>query len=124
MQIKISTRLVILTKRRAYKIPISRRGWLQGKNEKFIWDKYKEHQLLAPLVWELFGIVCQKRINPIEYLSEWNVINIKHLMHEFDFDNCDLYRLENWGYHEGECLLIDYGVNKRISRMYKTKKND
>ena len=69
MQIKISTRLVILTKNRAYKIPLGRRGWLQGKNENFIWNKYETLNLLAPLFWEFLGIVCQMRIKPIKEIN-------------------------------------------------------
>jgi len=39
---KYSTRLVIILKNVVIKIPISRRGYLQGINEKMIWDKYKK----------------------------------------------------------------------------------
>ena len=37
---KYSTRLVIILKNIVVKIPINRKGYLQGLNEKKIWDKY------------------------------------------------------------------------------------
>jgi hypothetical protein len=119
MKIKISTRLVILTKTRAYKIPISKRGWMQGKNEKLIWNKYKKKfNLLAPFKYRFFGIVCQQRILPIFRIDEYAVKRAKKLMPEFDFENCDLYNAQNWGYYKGKILLLDYGVNLEISKLY------
>ena len=44
---KYSTRLVILLKNIVIKIPLSKRGYLQGLNEKKIWDKYKHLDLLV-----------------------------------------------------------------------------
>ena len=65
-----STRIVILTENFALKIPIDKRGWLQGKNEKVVWDVYKHSNFLAPLRWEWFGIVCQERCEPLQVIDE------------------------------------------------------
>jgi hypothetical protein len=61
MKIKISTRLVFLIGNRVYKFPLSRRGFLQCKNEKKMWDKYSHTGILGKLHWERFGVVCMKR---------------------------------------------------------------
>jgi len=118
MTIKYSTRLVILTKDKAYKIPLSYRGWLQGKNEKKVWDKYNSTGMLAPFVWEFFGIVCQTRVSPVESIDVNTVIDIKSLIPQFNFDNCDLHNPQNWGVYNGNKVLLDYGVDERVSQMY------
>ena len=54
---KYSTRLVILLKNIVIKIPLSRRGYLQGLNEKKIWDKYNNINSLAELKWMYLGVM-------------------------------------------------------------------
>mgnify|MGYP001388457711 CR=1 FL=1 len=122
IKIKLSTRLVILTKTKAYKIPFDFRGYLQGKNEGKIWNKYKKTKLLAPLIWERLGFVCQKRVNLVEFIDAKQIKNIKKIIPIFNFNNCDLYNSQNWGIYRGKIVLLDYGINKRISKMYKPKK--
>ena len=119
MKIKISTRVVILFKKKVVKIPISYRGYLQCKNEKLMWDKYKDTEMLAELHSERFGIVVMKRYAPANRVPEYVVYGLKKRIPEFDIANCDLHRKENWGMTE-YCghILIDYGINERISRMY------
>ena len=58
MKIKISTRVVFLIGKYAIKIPVSKRGYLQGKNEAKIYTKYKRYPYLAPLL----GIVTGKQL--------------------------------------------------------------
>ena len=117
--IKISTRLVFIFKNFVIKIPIDKRGYLQGKNEKVIWNKYKGTNLLGVFYWECLGIVCMKKYNvcktdiPIKV-----VINLKSNIKEFDLINCDLYNYENWAFDNAKYILIDYGINERISKMY------
>ena len=116
--IKYSTRLVILFDNVVIKIPLSKRGYLQGLNEKAIWDKYKYIDLLAELKWMFLGIVCQKRYNPVKSIPIGAVLYTKELIPEFDFDNCDLYKAENWGIENKEYILLDYGINQKIANLY------
>ena len=115
---KYSTRLVILFDNIVIKIPLSKRGYLQGLNEKVIWDKYKQFGLLAELKWMIIGIVCQKRYKPVKRVPNKIVFQIKELIPEFDFDNCDLYKAENWGIENKEYILLDYGINQKIANLY------
>ena len=46
------------------------------------------------------------------------VKEIKSLIHEFDFDNCDLHNPENWGIDGNKYILLDYGVNEHIASLY------
>lgn len=119
MKIKISTRLVILTKTKAYKIPLDRRGWLQGINEGNVWTKHKASGYLAPLIWSFGGFVCMHRVTPTNEIPLQLVATIKAAIPAFDIANCDLYRLENWGEYMGSCVLLDYGIDERVSTMYK-----
>ena len=121
MQIRYSTRLVFLIGNRAYKIPLSRRGWLQGKNEAKVWQQYKSTNMLAPLIWERWGIVCQERCLPISGLSpsrKRKVKEIKRHIPQLDIDNCDLYNYKNWGKHKNRLVLLDYGIDDYISKLY------
>lgn len=121
LSIKYSTRLVFLIKNRAYKFPLSRRGYLQGKQESLVWKQYKDTGLLAPLIWERFGIVCQQRIEQLDTLSHDRLVLIRTTIPELNIQNCDLYNIENWGIHNNLPVLLDYGINERISSMYKSK---
>lgn len=116
--IKYSTRLVILFKNIVIKIPLSRRGYLQGLNEKKIWDKYNNVSSLAELKWMWKGIVCQKRYNTVTSIPDQVVIYNKKLIPEFDFDNCDLYNPKNWGIDGEDYILLDYGVSPYIAKLY------
>ena len=122
MKIKISTRVVFLIGKYAIKIPIDRRGYLQGKNEGELYKKYKRYPYLAPLVWEKFGIVCQKRcreLSPFEtkYMHK-SVKKLKEKIPELNIDNCDLWNKDNWGWYEYSMVLLDYGIDEKISKMY------
>lgn len=118
IEIKASTRLVILTKKYALKIPFDKRGFLQGKNEAYIWNKYKHTGFFAPLIWQFFGIVCQRRCHEVDDFDLFMVLEIKENIKEFDFLNCDLFNQDNWGLYLGRQVLLDYGINERISKMY------
>ena len=117
--LKYSTRLVILLNNIVIKIPISRRGYLQGLNEKIIWNKYKEYAPLAELKWMFLGIVCQKKYKHIKEIPDEQVRYIKNIITEFDFDNCDLYNYENWAIDNDKYILLDYGINEYIVSLYK-----
>lgn len=119
MNIKISTRLVIITKTKVFKIPIDRRGWLQGINEKKVWDTYGQSGLLAPLLWSFGGFVCMERVLPTSYIPPYLIQQIKDMVPTMNIKNCDLHRLENWGERNGTKVLLDYGIDQRISEMYK-----
>ena len=119
IRIRVSTRLVILIGDRAYKFPLGRRGYLQGKNEKKIWDQYKELGVLGDLIWERFGCVCMKRYPPASRIPQYVIRCIKELIPEFDIPRCDLNKVENWGKDEySNPVLIDYGINEYISTLY------
>ena len=119
MKIKISTRLVLLFRQKVVKIPLSYRGYLQCKNEKVIWDKYGHTGMLAELYSERHGIVVMRRYPPASRVPEYVVYGLKQTIPEFDIPNCDLYNKCNWGMTEDlGHILIDYGINERISRMY------
>ena len=116
---KYSTRLVIIFRNIVIKIPLSRRGYLQGLNEKKIWDKYNNTNSLAELKWMFMGIVCQKRYTTVESIPNRVVKRNKASMSEFNFDNCDLYSPANWGIDNKKYILLDYGINKQIANLYK-----
>ncbi len=121
LSIKYSTRLVFLIKDRAYKFPLSRRGYLQGKQESRIWNQYKDTGFFAPLLWERFGIVCQQRIDQLDTLSYDRLRLIRNTVSELNIENCDLHNIENWGIHNNLPVLLDYGINERIASLYKSK---
>ena len=116
--IKYSTRLVIILKTVVIKIPITRKGYLQGLNEKRIWNKYKNTASLAELNWMFLGVVCQRRYDTVLSIPTRVVKRNKASMPEFDFDNCDLYNPENWGVDGKRYILLDYGVNEYIASLY------
>jgi hypothetical protein len=53
------------------------------------------------------------RVLNINYVKK-----IKKIVSNFDIDNCDLYKLQNWGMYKGKQVLLDYGIDERISKMY------
>lgn len=116
--IKYSTRLVLVLKNSVVKIPINRKGYLQGLNENKIWNKYNSIAPLAQLRWICIGVVCQKRYNEAISVPDAKVKEIKGLIPEFDFDNCDLYNFKNWGIDGKKYILLDYGVNEHIASLY------
>lgn len=114
--IKISTRIVFLLPKIVIKIPVDKRGYLQGKNESVLYRKYKNTKLLGELILEFCGIVVMKRYKPLNSKLDLDmVMEIKNKIVELDIENCDLYNPENWG--EGH-ILIDYGINEDISKLY------
>ena len=116
--LRVSTRIVVLTNHWVYKFPIDRRGYLQGRNEGKVWKQYKDCKTLAPLKWEFLGVVCMARAQEIERRPLQWIRYIKDLIPALDIDNCDLYNVENWGYYNGRYVLLDYGIDERISKMY------
>jgi hypothetical protein len=119
MKIKKNTRLVILIGNIAIKIPLSIKGYLQSKNERYIYSKYKNLGMLGKLYWEFMGIVCMKRYKPIPRILKSYVKGMKMLIPEFDFKNCDLNNPSNWGKEDDYLILIDYGITKDIAKIYK-----
>ena len=119
MNIKYSTRVVIILKNIVIKIPISRRGYLQGLNEKKIWDKYNSLDLLAELKWMFMGVVCQKRYVVVKLVPDRVVLYTKKVIPEFNIPNCDLYSPANWGMEDDKYILLDFGINKQIANLYK-----
>lgn len=119
MRFKYSTRLVIVFDNVVVKIPLSKRGYLQGLNEKKIWDKYKNITSLAELKWMFMGIVCQKRYDT-DLLIIPNIVvrRIKSKVSEFNFSDCDLHNSENWGMEGKNYILLDYGINEYIASLY------
>ncbi len=118
VSIKYSTRLVIIFNNVVVKIPISRKGYLQGLNEKKIWDKYKNITSLAELKWVCMGVVCQKRYESIDEIPQLEVGKIKKIIPEFNFNNCDLRNPQNWGVKGKKYILLDYGINEKIASLY------
>jgi hypothetical protein len=118
MKIKVNTRLVILVSDIAIKIPFNLRGFLQSKNEKYLWNKYKGLGMLGKLHWEFCGIVCMKRYKPVNKILGAYVKGIKRVIPELNIKNCDINNYRNWGSENGYNILIDYGINERISKMY------
>ena len=116
--LKYSTRIVIVFDNVVVKIPISRRGYLQGLNEKKIWDKYHKIGLLAELKWMFMGVVCQKRYDSVGSIPDQLVNNTKKWIPEFNFDNCDLRSPANWGANDNQYILLDYGINEYIASLY------
>ena len=124
--IRYSTRLVFLLGKIVIKIPLSKRGYLQCKNEKKMWDKYKHLNILGKLYWEWNGIICMKKYKPTNILINEKethkfidtVIGVKHMIPEFDIEKCDLYRTDNWGRLGNDYVLIDYGINEEVSKLY------
>ena len=83
-----------------------------------MWKKYKKPYFLVPLKWELFGIVCQERAEPVRKVSGYQIKLMKLIMPELNFKNCDLRNVENWGFYRNNYVLVDYGVTKEIAEMY------
>lgn len=116
--IKISTRLVLILPTVVIKFPLSYRGYLQGKNESYLYEKYSLCGYFAKLYWEKFGIVCMKKYKTCKYIPSSNVILIKKSVPELNVELCDLFNYKNWGIDNGRYILLDYGINEGISKMY------
>lgn len=119
MKIRISTRVVLMFEDYVLKFPVSLRGHLQCIQEKYIWEKYHNTGLLGELISYKYGIIKMKKYNPCESIDFLKVMDTKKIIKEFDFKYCDLYNYKNWGKSEdGKIILIDYGINEDISKMY------
>ena len=118
MKIKVSTRVVFIFKDYVVKVPISLRGYLQCKQEAYIWEKYSHLNVLGKLLSYKNGIVRMKRYEPLKELNYEAVQDVKDKIKEFDFYMCDLYKVANWGKEGNKVVLIDYGINEEISKMY------
>lgn len=118
MKVKVSTRVVFLIGRYAVKIPIDRRGWLQGLNERKLWRKYGYQSNLIPVKWSCGGVVIQQRATPMDRFKGKYVLAVKKRIPELDINGCDLYNPANWGIYRGNIYLLDYGITERVSKMY------
>lgn len=118
IKIRLSTRLVFLVGKYAIKVPLSYRGYLQCINELELFSKYNSYGLLGYLYWVKFGVVCMKRYEVCKEVSQIDVIKIKSSIPELNIWNCDLHNPFNWGFDGDKKILIDYGINERISKMY------
>jgi len=118
IRIHISTRVVFLVARWAVKIPVDRRGWLQGLNERILWNQYKTKNCFAPLLFSVGGIVIQKRVEQFTGSVDEYAIKIKRQIPELNIANCDLHKWENWGWNDGDVVLLDYGITEQVSTMY------
>lgn len=119
MKIKVSTRVVLIFKNHVVKIPISVRGYLQCVQEHYIWNKYKHLGLIGELYSFKHGIISMKRYKPARDIFNADVYKIKNTIEELNIPMCDLYNRANWGVDEsGKKILIDYGINEEISKMY------
>ena len=116
--IRTSSRVVFMTPTRVYKIPVSRRGWLQGINERKAWNRYKGSGRLAPLLWSLGGVVCMVRVTELTFVAEHHIKALKSLIPALNIERCDLYNTKNWGYHNNRIVLLDYGLNAQVASMY------
>lgn len=116
--VRISSRIVILTPNRVYKIPVNRRGWLQGLNERKAWKRYKDTKRLAPLLWGFGGFVCMVRVTEIQFIAEHHVAALKKLIPALNIQRCDLYNAANWGYYKNRTVLLDYGISAQVAAMY------
>lgn len=116
--LRVSSRVVFLTPHRVYKIPVDRRGWLQGKNERKAWHRYKDTGHLAPFLYSLGGIVCMRRVARADEVPPELIATVKSKIPALNIDNCDLWNLENWGEHEGRTVLVDYGISAEVAAMY------
>jgi hypothetical protein len=117
-EFKYSTRFVILFKNFVIKIPLDRKGFIQGYNEQKIWNKYKHKAPLAELKWMFLGFVCQKRYLNVDVIPEVEVDKIKKIVREFDFANCDFWNYENWGKDGNQYILLDYGNSPYVASLY------
>lgn len=120
-RIRISTRVVFLIGKYAIKIPIDRRGWLQGKNESRRWEEFGGFGILNPVLWSWNGIIIQKRIKEIKKIPPGFIRAVRTWIPEMCFPNCDLQNPRNWGTDGLRILLLDYGIDEEIARMYPKK---
>jgi len=120
IKIKISTRIVFLIGNYAIKMPIDLRGYYQGLNEKYLYNKYRNSGLLAKLIWSKLGIVVQQRVDPIksDKINPILVLKIKSEIPELNISNCDLHNPVNWGIYKNQTVLLDYGITEKVSIMY------
>ena len=116
--IKVSTRLVIVIGHYAIKIPLDKRGWLQGINEAYLWRKYKDQAKLVPVVWSGFGVVVQRRAYPLKEFKMKYAEILKREIWELNVTYCDLHNPKNWGVYKGNVVLLDYGITEQVSTMY------
>lgn len=121
MKIKTSTRLVFIFKNIVIKFPLSRRGYLQGKNERFLYEKYKHTGFLGELKYEKFGVVVMKKYSVVSRVPDYVVYGLKSEISELNIENCDLYNVKNWGMDGIQYILIDYGITEYISTLYNNK---
>ncbi len=110
---------MIIFQKFVVKIPLNKKGILQGFNEKKIFEKYQGIAPLARINWFFCGVVCQKRYKQTKELPDFEVFKIKKLIPEFDFDNCDFFNCENWGKDGEVFVLLDYGNSEFVASLYK-----
>lgn len=116
--IQTSSRVVFITPTRVYKIPVNRRGWLQGLNERKAWERYKDSGRLAPLLWSFGGIVCMVRVTQLKFIAQHHIKAVKKLIPALNIERCDLHNPANWGYYNNRTVLLDYGIDAQVAAMY------
>ena len=79
--IRFSTRVVFILPKVVIKIPIDKRGYLQGKNESALYKKYKNTKMLGRLISEFCGVVIMERYKPLG--SKLNEDIVKNIYRDF-----------------------------------------
>lgn len=116
-----SSRIVILLGKFAIKIPFSRCGIEQSKQEIFTWEKYRQTPFNQ--IRKTFGpIIVSDRCERVtrETLPDFDryVDYFSSIYPELQFEEGDIHNPENWGFCEGELVIVDYGLNRRIEKKY------
>ena len=122
MQIKRgTTRITILTKKYAFKIPILNRtlkdfikGWLGNIDERNIWRQTKDKRL-CPVYVSFFGLINVMPVVSKNEDIEFNSHIIDYIYYHFDglpiyIDICSGWK--NFGYLNGILVITDYAHNR------------
>jgi len=97
---------------------------MQGCNERYLWKRYPRNTWLVPILWEWNGIVCQRRVKPLDKTVtrrklEYTRLQVIKQVPELEVYNCDLHNRENWGTYNNKIVLLDYGISPDVANMYK-----
>ena len=122
------TRIVLITKQYAIKIPKFQNknfygiiytmltGWIANRNE-FLWHKSNIHNFFCPVKLSIlfsFIIIMEKAI-PI---NKKEFKNIK----KFNFGGYE-HKISSYGKINGKIVIVDYGDYSRVNKEEKIKKN-
>ena len=111
MKIKMSTRLVVLTKTKAFKIPLDRQRMVaRNQRRQGLEGPTKAAVILLRLLWSFGGFVCMRRITaPTRRNTCRSLLHmVKATIPALDITNCDLYRLRKIGatYRGNACVYF------------------